>query len=210
MEMGRLSAGLATGVALLGGCGFHKLFTPAGWRQPERVVAALALEPGARVADVGAGDGYFTFLLADAVGAAGHVYAVEVTDEKVEELRAETARRGYQNITVVRGEYHDPLLPDRKVDLAFISAVFHHIDARAEYFARLQKDLAANGRVAIVDGAPDPFHKVFLPFHFPSAEAVSREMTAAGYRRMQAFDFLPMQHFQVFKQEHEHFRVRSS
>jgi predicted methyltransferase len=199
MATNRFSAGVAAaGVALLGGCGFHKFFTPAGWRQPERVVAALSLEPGACVADVGAGDGYFTWLLADAVGPQGRVYAVEVADGKVDALRAETARRGYQNVTVVRGEFHDPLLPDRQVDLAFFSAVFHHIENRAEYFTQLQQDLAPGGRVAIVDGAPDPFHKLLLPFHFPGAEAVSQEMTDAGYRRTQVLDFLPMLHFQVF------------
>jgi predicted methyltransferase len=106
MASGRITASIAAaGVALLSSCGFHKLFTPAGWRQPDRVVAALELEPGATVADVGAGDGYFTFLLADAVGPQGHVYAVEVTDAKVDALRVETARRGYANVTVVRGAY---------------------------------------------------------------------------------------------------------
>jgi predicted methyltransferase len=202
MERGRFSAGIAAaGVAFLGGCGFHKYFTPAGWRQPERVVEALSLEPGACVADVGAGDGYFTFLLADAVGPQGQVYAVEVTDAKVDALRAETARRGYQNVNVVRGAYHDPLLPDRKVDLAFFSGVFHHIEGRIEYFSRLQQDLAPGGRVAVVDGAPDPFHRLLMPFHFPGAEAVDREMAAAGYRRTQGFDFLPMLHFQVYSPE---------
>ncbi len=199
MRTGPFTASIAVaGVAFLSGCGFHRIFTPAGWRQPERVVAALELEPGVRVADVGAGDGYFTFLLADAVGPQGHVYAVEVTDAQVEALRAETARRGTPNVTVVRGVHRDPMLPDNQVDVAFFSGVFHHIEGRVAYFAQLQEDLADGGRVAIVDGAPDPLHKLFMPFHFPGAEGVDREMTAAGYRRTQVFDFLPMLHFQVF------------
>lgn len=204
MESGCFTGSIAVaGFALFSSCGFDKIawsqiFTPAGWRQPERVVAALALEPGACVADIGAGDGYFTFRLADAVGPQGHVYAVEVTDALVDELRAETARRGYPNVTVIRGAHHDPMLPDGKVDVAFFSSVFHHIEGRAAYFALLRQDLAAGGRVAVVDGAPDPLHKLFMPFHFAGAEAVDQEMTAAGYRRTQVLDFLPMQHFQVF------------
>lgn len=191
------------GVAFLSSCGLNKIalaqvFTPAGWRQPERVVAALELKPGSRVADVGAGGGYFTFRLADAVGPQGRVYAVEVSDELVGALRAETQRRGYQNVTVVRGAFDDPGLPDGAVDLAFFSGVFHHIDQRERYFAQLRKDLADGGRVAVIDGAPDPLHKLFMPFHYQSAEAVDREMTAAGYRRAELFDFLPMLHFQVF------------
>jgi len=193
----------AAGVAFLSSCGLDKIaysqvFTPAGWRLPERVVAALALEPGARVADVGAGAGYFTFRLADAVGPQGHVYAVEVTDALVDELRKETRRRGYQNVTVVRGAFDDPRLPDGAIDLAFFSGVFHHIENREAYFEHLREDLAGGGRVAVVDGAPDPLHELFMPFHFESAEAVDREMRAAGYRRTEVFDFLPMLHFQVF------------
>ena len=191
------------GIAFLSSCGlnrvaFTQLLTPAGWRQPERVVDALQLKPGARVADVGAGDGYFTFRLADAVGPQGHVYAVEVTDKLVEQLREETQRRGYTNVTVVRGALDDPCLPDAAIDLAFFSGVFHHIDGREKYFEQLRADLAEGGRVAVIDGAPDPLHKVFMPFHFDSAETVESEMGAAGYRRTATFEFLPMMHFQVF------------
>jgi hypothetical protein len=63
---------------------------------------------------------------------------------------------------------------------------------------RVAGSISAGGRVAVIDGAPDPLHELFMPFHFESAEAVDREMTAAGYRRTQAFEFLPMLHFQVF------------
>ena len=59
-----------------------------GWQHPERVVEALQLRPGDRVADIGAGDGYFLPWLSEAVGPDGRVYAVEVDDERVEELRA--------------------------------------------------------------------------------------------------------------------------
>jgi protein-L-isoaspartate O-methyltransferase len=110
MESNMFAATLVVfGVAFLSSCGlnnitFSQLFTPAGWRKPDLVIHALALEPGAHVADVGAGDGYFTFRLADAVGADGHVYAVEVTDALVEDLRQEVERRGYKNVTVVRFE----------------------------------------------------------------------------------------------------------
>jgi hypothetical protein len=63
----------------------------------------------------------------------------------------------------------------------------------------LKNDLADGGRVAIIDGAPDPLHKLFMPFHFASAEKVDAEMQTAGYERTQVFDFLPMMNFQVFE-----------
>lgn len=194
------------GLTFLSSCGFGKvgfteIFTPSGWRKPDRVVAALGLEPGMRVADIGAGDGYFTFHLADAVGPEGHVYAVEVTDKLVTKLRQEATRRGYTNVSVIRGTFADPMLPDGGIDVAFFSGVLHHIDEREAYFQRLRGDLADGGRVAIIEGAPDPLHKLFMPFHFASAETVDTEMVAAGYRRSEVFDFLPMMNFQVFVQK---------
>jgi ubiquinone/menaquinone biosynthesis C-methylase UbiE len=205
MESQVLAMSLAVvGLAFLSACGldkvsFREVLTSDGWRKPAQVVDTLRLKPGERVADIGAGDGYFTFRLADAVGPEGHVYAVEVTDKLVERLRSEIERRGYRNVTAIRGAFGDPLLPDRGIDLAFFSGVFHHLDERQAYFERLRVDLAPGGRVAIVEGAPDPLHRLFMPFHFVGADMVAAELAAAGYRRTDAFDFLPIMSFQVFE-----------
>lgn len=177
----------------------RKMFSREGWGLPEKVIEALALEPGSRVADIGAGDGYFTFRLAEAVGPGGHVYAVEVTDKLIRGLENEARRRGCSNVTVVRGDSDDPKLPDGEITLAFVSAVFHHIDQPSAYFSKLRSDLAPQARIAIIEGAPDPLHKLFMPFHFARSEEVAAAMQTAGYRPVQSFDFLPMMSFQVFE-----------
>ncbi len=88
-----------------------------GWQHPERVVESLEIRPGDRVADIGAGDGYFLPWLSEAVGPTGRVYAVEVDAEKIEALHATVQREGLENVEVVLGEFHDPLLPDAQIDL---------------------------------------------------------------------------------------------
>ena len=98
----------------LTGCRTH-------WQQPDRVITALQINPGDRVADIGAGQGYFTFRLADAVGPQGTVYAVEVEAELVEQLREFRDQQGLENVEVIFGGYEDPLLPDGQVDLAITS-----------------------------------------------------------------------------------------
>ncbi len=177
----------------------RKMFSRDGWGLPERVIEALALKPGSKVADIGAGDGYFTFRLAEAVGPSGHVYAVEVADKLIQGLEEERQRRGCTNVSVVRGDADDPQLPDEDITLAFVSSVFHHVDQPSAYFAKLRRDLAPQGRIAIIEGPPDPLHKLFMPFHFASPEDVASTLQAAGYQHVHSFDFLPMMSFQIFE-----------
>ena len=165
------------------------------WQQPERVVEALALQPGARVADLGSGGGYFTLRLAHAVGPTGQVYAVDV-DEDLNAYVAERAKQeGLTNVETVLAEYADPKLPDA-VDLVFTCDTYHHLEDRTRYFADAKKYLRPHGRVAIVEYGEAP--SWFLPSHATSAETIRSEMEAAGYRFVQAHDFLARQHFLIF------------
>ena len=119
-----------------------------GWQRPERVIEALELKPGDRVAEIGAGDGYWLSWLSRAVGPAGRVYAVEVEADKVAALRERVQRDGLANVEVVFGRYADPLLPDAGIDTAFTCLTYHHIEDREAYFARLRRDLAPDARLA--------------------------------------------------------------
>lgn len=174
----------------------------ASWQKPDRVVESLCLKPGDNVADIGAGDGYFMFLLADAVGPKGKVYAVEVTDAKVNKLKRTVVRRGYANVFVILGQFDDPLLPDEDIDLAFLCNTYHHIDNRPTYFSRLKADLRQHGRVAIVDlrgdlsGIPGLF---VSPAHRTPIKQLLEEMAEAGYASVSSFDYLPIQDFEIFE-----------
>ena len=179
---------------------YKKLPTRASWQLPDRVIEALDLSTGARVADLGAGDGYFTFALTDAVGAGGRVYAVEVDVEVVEGLHASVAARGYNNVEVVLADYDDPGLPDGGIDAVFLCNVYHHIDDRVEYFSALRRDLAPGGRVAIVElSDTPPLRWLSPPGHSTDLDTLVAEMAAAGYDVEARFDFLPMQNFVVFE-----------
>ena len=171
-------------------------FDRDGWQQPERVLESLAIEPGMQIADVGAGGGYFTFKLADAVGPEGRVYAVDVDDDMVGYLRERAADEGYENVVVVRGEFGDPLLPDAGIDLVFTSNTYHHLSEPVAYFRVVRSDLRPGGRVAILDLTEGPF---FARDHFTPPDDIVRDMESAGYARSQAFDFIESQSFQVFR-----------
>ena len=177
----------------------------ASWQHPDRVITSLCLKPGDHVADIGAGDGYFTFLLAEAVGPKGKVYAVEVTDAKVKRLVRRATRGGYKNIEVILGQFDDPLLPDQTIDLAFLCNTYHHIDNRPSYFSRLRTNLRRNGRVAIIDLKDDltGIPRLFVsPAHRMPTKQLYEEMDEAGYERVSIFNYLPVQNFIIFAARH--------
>jgi len=172
-----------------------------GWQHPEQVIAALDLSPGDRVAEIGAGNGYWLPWLAEAVGPDGRVYAVEVDDGLVEELLERVARESLDNVVVVRGRFDDPALPDGEIDLAMTCLTYHHIEERVVYFKQLQVDLSPRGRVAQLDDrddVPPPFRWLQSAGHWTDPASMREEMAEAGYRRMEAFGFLPLQSFQIF------------
>ena len=102
--------------------------------RPDEVVRALAIQPGAAVADVGAGTGYFTFRLAAAAGDAGSVLALDVQPEMLEKLHSKLEAHGTQNVTLVQTTPHDLRLHEATLDLALMVDVYHEL---AEPFVAL-------------------------------------------------------------------------
>jgi predicted methyltransferase len=190
----------------LGGCA--PLAKMEGWNPfsrdtlqlPERTLAAIPVRPGARAVDLGAGRGYFTWKLAEAVGPGGHVWSVEVEDRLVAALRRGVEERGLAQVEVVRGHYEDPQLPDGQADVVLLSSVYHHIEDRVAYMARLRRDLAPGARVAIVEPRAgwESWLLLLPPGHGVPIAAIRAEMEQAGYRPIASFDFLPAHSFELF------------
>jgi ubiquinone/menaquinone biosynthesis C-methylase UbiE len=179
---------------------YGRLFSRAAWQLPDRVLESLDIHAGDRVADIGAGDGYFTFRLARAVGPSGKVYAVEVDDALVAELEREAREAGHDNVVVVRGEYQDPLLPDGEIDVALLCNAYHHIEDRVAYFDRLRSDLTPDARVALIDMKASLLVRLVGPHgHWSAVETMTEEMAGASYTLDRRFDFLPVQSFTVFR-----------
>ena len=167
------------------------------WQQPQKVIAALKLQPGAVVADLGSGGGYFTFRLAEAVGPTGKVYAIDIDPDMVELIAKTAKEKALAHIEPVLAKPDDPLLPKAGVDLIFTSNTYHHIDKRVIYFANLRQYLRAGGKVAVLDFDRRAWLEGLLRHYTPS-EFIQREMEQAGYRLLEEFDFLDRQSFLVF------------
>jgi ubiquinone/menaquinone biosynthesis C-methylase UbiE len=194
---------LGTVLTLAAGCGPLRRFLYEGvarnsWQQPDRVVESLELAPGSLVADIGAGGGYFTWRLADAVGETGKVFAVDVDPEMTSYLEQESEENGYRNVQPVLAEFDDPLIPEGGVDLIFTCNTYHHLEAREEYFRRAAKYLRPGGRVAVIEFKRHGLMQRLFP-HFTAPEVIHAEMEVAGYRRVESLDYLERQSFQIFE-----------
>jgi cyclopropane fatty-acyl-phospholipid synthase-like methyltransferase len=166
------------------------------WQKPAEVVAALALSPKARVADIGSGTGYFSVRLARAVPE-GKVYGADLEPDMVRYLNARAEKEKLANLTSHLAGTDDPKL-QAPVDLVLVVDTYHHIGAREQYFARLRDALRPGGRIAIIDfkldspTGPPPGARI-------APAQVEAEMAQAGYRKAAGHDFLPYQYFLVFE-----------
>lgn len=117
------------------------------------MVAALKIQPGQVVADVGAGSGAVSGPLAIATGPTGVMYAVDIDQGLLNHIAGRAAKLQLANVKTVLGSFTDPKLPV-PVDLAFMNDVLHHVEDRATYLKNLVTYLKPGGRIAIVDFHP--------------------------------------------------------
>jgi cyclopropane fatty-acyl-phospholipid synthase-like methyltransferase len=165
------------------------------WQLPSRVIDALRLKSGMKVADIGAGTGYFSMRLAKVPGVS--VFAVDIEPKMVEYLTQRAQKEHVMNVTGVVAAAASPNLPE-PVDMVLVVDTYHHLPNRPAYFRELRKSLKPGGRIAIVDfrkEAPDgpPAHFRFTP------QQIQDEMKQAGYELQSTHDFLPRQHFLIFR-----------
>lgn len=164
--------------------------------QVQKVVEALKIKPGQRIADLGSGSGLFTRPLAKQVNAKGVVYAVDIDAELIKYVEKTAAEQKLTNIKTILASEDDPKLPE-KVDLIAIIDTLHHIANQPTYLKGLKKYLKPKGRIAIID-----FSKTWPAGHEKlvyKVEDLDGWMTGAGFKRVEQFDFLDNDFFVVYR-----------
>jgi ubiquinone/menaquinone biosynthesis C-methylase UbiE len=129
-----------------------------GDRQQEitRLAELTQWKAGTIVADVGAGDGTYSFLAVEQVGSSGRVYATEIDTAKLKHLRVEATKRKLENIIIVEGTAADTKLPSSCCDTIFLRHVYHHLTQPQEFDRNLVRSLKPGGFLAIIDFLPRP------------------------------------------------------
>lgn len=160
--------------------------TREAWQNVPKILEALGAVPGAVVADVGAGDGFFTIRLARAVGPKGRVHAVDVSSSALEKLRARVADEKLTNVVVTEGSAWDPRLATATLDAALIINSYHEMTEYRAMLTNLRKALKPDGRLVIVepisDKRRDRPRDTQTKQHEIGAEHVQQEAREAGFR----------------------------
>jgi predicted methyltransferase len=156
----------------------------------DEIVAALALEPGTELADVGAGTGLFLEPFALAVGPAGRVYAVDISPPMVAHMRQRAEAAGWKQVVAVLGEERSVALPARSIDAAFVCDTYHHFEYPRTMLASLHAALRPGGRLHVVDFERiEGVSREWVLGHVRAGkEVVSAEIEAAGFELEREID----------------------
>ena len=147
--------------------------------EAEKIMDLASIAPGMTVADIGAGEGYYTIRLAQRVGAKGRVLAQDIVTSVRDNLAERVSRERLDNVSVKLGKPADPKLPDNSFDRILMVHMYQEIESPYEFLWRLRPALRPGGRVIVVD-ANRPTADHGTPPHL-----LTCEMGAIGYRRIQ-------------------------
>ena len=168
------------------------------WSKPAEVVRAMELRPSDIVADIGAGTGYFTRLIAMAVPQ-GKAIGLDIEDSMVKYMKDDAKKLGLNNYDAKVVPTDSAKLASNSVNIVFLSNTYHHISNRVDYFKAVAKGLKKDGRVVIVDFYKDS--KIGPPRDHKLAKSVAlKEMKEAGYKLVKTHNVLEHQYFLEFRQ----------
>jgi predicted methyltransferase len=154
------------------------------WQRPQEVMDALELKSGSAVADVGCGDGYFTFRLADRVGPTGTVYAVDILADHIQKVRERATERRLPQIIAVVGDPDDPHLPPNSLDAILVVHAYHEFSAYEAMLSHFLATLKPGGRLAVIDYVAEPGkpRSEYMHDHRIPPELVQQEVGRDGFQ----------------------------
>lgn len=163
------------------------------------LLAALALQPGMVVADIGAGTGYLSRRMAPAVMPGGKVWAVDVQPQMISFLQATVKRSGLSQIEPRLGAVDNIGLPASSVDLAIMVDVYHELAYPYELMASVMKALKPGGRVVFVEYKAEDAQVPIKRLHKMSEAQIKREAAVFALDWERTVSTLPWQHVVVFR-----------
>lgn len=154
------------------------------WQRVDEIFAALDVQPGDRIADIGAGSGFLSFRLSRVVGPEGRVLAVDVDRRSLGRLWDAAQSAGLANIDTVVSRTDDPMLPPWSVDGIVVVNAYHEMRQYEAMLRGMRLALRPGGRLVIVDNPPtdpDQSRERQMARHDLAMEIVVADLEANGF-----------------------------
>ncbi len=149
----------------------------------ETVTRLAEIQPGMSVADIGAGEGYYTVRLSPIVGRTGRVLAQDIVPRTIEELGRRVQRERLDNVSLKLGQPNDPEVPDSSFDRILLIHMYHEIERPSEFLWNLRDSLKRGGQVIVVD-ADRPTHQHGTPPRLLVCEFNALGLELARFERL--------------------------
>jgi putative heme-binding domain-containing protein len=166
--------------------------------RPETVLDTLAIPEGARVADLGAGAGYFTWRLARRVGPKGKVYAIDIQQKMLDLIAQDLKKRNISNVDLVLGTDRDPGLPAGLLDLVLLANSYHEFEQPEAMLAAVRQALKPDGRMVVLEYRKEEVYTPVPGLHNMSLQELRAEIEPHGFQLDRTPDVTPEQHFLIF------------
>jgi ubiquinone/menaquinone biosynthesis C-methylase UbiE len=166
--------------------------------QPRRAIDDLKIPKGAAVADIGAGLGYMTALLARQVGPGGKVYANDIQPRMLDLLRRNMDRQKIANVEPILGTIDNPKLPAGEIDLALMVDVYHEFSEPQKMLRGIRAALKPDGRMALIEYRGEDPSVPIRPEHKMTIAQLRAEIEPEGFHLSKTIETLPRQHIVIF------------
>lgn len=166
----------------------------------ELAINNLPINENSKVADVGAGSGFYTFRIADKVPK-GKVYAVDIQKEALNYIKNKAEKQKVDNVIPVLGAEKSPNLPENTLDLVIMVDVYHELAFPKEMLQNIRKSLKPDGKLLLIEYRGEDPTLAIKPLHKMTVNQVKKELEANGFKLAINGQFLNIQHFLVFEKE---------
>jgi ubiquinone/menaquinone biosynthesis C-methylase UbiE len=171
------------------------------WQEPERILDSLDIKAGMIIGEAGAGNGYFTFHLAKRVGSSGKIYANDIKEGVLENIRERCIEEDIYNIKTVLGKEDNPLFPAGNLDMVIMMRAFHDFSKPVQWMKNVIPALKPGAPLVIIDMDPDRAGHSWD--HFMTKEKLLATMGKTDFNLEHIYTFLERDNIYVFKVDKE-------
>jgi ubiquinone/menaquinone biosynthesis C-methylase UbiE len=165
---------------------------------PDKIIELLGIKSGMTIGEVGAGRGRMTVYLAREVGPSGKIYANDIDDLSLAYLKGRCRRLGFSNVDIIKGMTDDPLLPEKKLDMAVMALVYHMLEKPDKLLENIKKSLKPGAVLVILDPSDADIDREFgIDRSKPDVktptirERIANSASSAGYQVVKVDTTLP-------------------